>query len=98
MSCYTPSLRYLASTISLKNALLQSASGIIAEFKRKSPSKGWLNAHAEPLAVIPAYEQAGATALSVLTDSIFFGGHMPGYSKSPSSNSASNITQGLYFG
>lgn len=64
------------STISLKNALLQSASGIIAEFKRKSPSKGWLNAHAEPLAVIPAYEQAGATALSVLTDSIFFGGHL----------------------
>ena len=64
------------STISLKNALLQSASGIIVEFKRKSPSKGRLNAHAEPLAVIPAYEQAGATALSVLTDSISSGGHL----------------------
>lgn len=63
-------------TISLKTALEQSDSGIIAEFKRKSPSKGWLNQDAEPSSVIPAYEYAGATALSILTDTLFFGGQL----------------------
>lgn len=63
-------------TISLKKALAQSDSGIIAEFKRKSPSKGWLNRYADPTSVIPAYENAGATALSILTDTFFFGGQL----------------------
>ncbi len=48
--------------------------GIIAEFKRKSPSKGIINAHASVERTSIGYMQAGASALSVLTDKQFFGG------------------------
>ncbi|MFA5849583.1 MAG: indole-3-glycerol phosphate synthase TrpC [Bacteroidales bacterium] len=60
--------------ISFKNALQNSSTGIIAEFKRKSPSKGWISPYADCQAIIGSYEKSGATALSVLTDSLFFGG------------------------
>ena len=59
---------------SLKKALTESGSGIIAEFKRKSPSRGWIHEDADPMVVIPAYEKAGAAALSILTDGKYFGG------------------------
>jgi len=49
-------------------------SGIIAEFKRKSPSKGNINAYVTVEQVSIGYMQAGASALSVLTDTEFFGG------------------------
>jgi indole-3-glycerol phosphate synthase len=49
-------------------------SGIIAEHKRKSPSKGIINANVQLEDVVKGYEQAGASAISVLTDEKYFGG------------------------
>lgn len=61
--------------ISLKENLLQpTASGIIAEFKRRSPSRGFINQYADAEMVTRAYTQFGASGLSVLTDHEFFGG------------------------
>lgn len=60
---------------SMRQALLQSGTGIIAEFKRKSPSKGWIKREGRAGVIPMAYQQAGATALSILTDNHFFGGY-----------------------
>jgi indole-3-glycerol phosphate synthase len=63
------------NTVSLKNRLLASGtSGIIAEFKRKSPSKGIINDRFAPEDVTMAYENAGVAGVSILTDDPFFGG------------------------
>ena len=59
---------------SMRRALAESETGVIAEFKRRSPSKGWLHEDAKVEAVVPAYETGGAAACSVLTDGEFFGG------------------------
>lgn len=48
--------------------------GIIAEFKRKSPSRGVINADATIEEVTTGYFRSGASALSILTDNTFFGG------------------------
>ncbi|EJL69819.1 indole-3-glycerol phosphate synthase TrpC [Chryseobacterium populi] len=58
---------------SLKESV-KNKSGIIAEFKRQSPSKGIINDQVSPLEVISAYENFGASGISVLTDKDFFGG------------------------
>ncbi|NNE29766.1 MAG: indole-3-glycerol-phosphate synthase TrpC, partial [Saprospiraceae bacterium] len=48
--------------------------GVIAEFKRQSPSAGTINAHAKVESTSIGYMQGGASALSILTDKTFFGG------------------------
>ena len=60
---------------SLKQSLLKKgASGVIAEFKRKSPSKGWINEQATSTNIVQGYKKAGASGSSILTDFDFFGG------------------------
>ena len=61
-------------TFSLKESV-KNKSGIIAEFKRKSPSKGIINDKVSPMEVVSAYEKFGASGISILTDSDFFGGN-----------------------
>ncbi len=62
--------------ISLKKILQdETSSGIIAEFKRKSPSKGIINWDADVKEVTNAYTKHGASGLSILTDNHFFGGN-----------------------
>ena len=63
-----------ASKPSLREALLQSDTGIIAEFKRRSPSKGWIKEEGRADIIPLSYQQNGAAALSILTDEHYFGG------------------------
>lgn len=53
---------------------IKAKSGIIAEFKRKSPSKGVINRKVIVEEVVSGYQKAGVSAISVLTDTKFFGG------------------------
>ncbi|GAB6007574.1 indole-3-glycerol phosphate synthase TrpC [Dysgonomonas reticulitermitis] len=73
-------LEYLIPNVeavkSFKEALANSPTGIIAEFKRRSPSRGWIFKNARVEDVIPLYSQNGASSISVLTDMDFFGGNL----------------------
>ncbi|KFF26298.1 indole-3-glycerol phosphate synthase TrpC [Chryseobacterium vrystaatense] len=64
---------FARKSFSLKESV-KNKSGIIAEFKRKSPSKGIINDQVQPLDVVAAYERFGASGISILTDRDFFGG------------------------
>lgn len=64
------------SRLSMRQSLAQSATGIISEFKRRSPSKGWIKQDADASVIPVGYEQAGASALSILTDQQYFGGSL----------------------
>jgi indole-3-glycerol phosphate synthase len=69
------SIYFETPVVSLRKYLRRAdKSGIIAEFKRQSPSKGAINSYASVERVSIGYMQAGASALSVLTDKQFFGG------------------------
>jgi indole-3-glycerol phosphate synthase len=60
--------------VSFSQALTGSPSGIIAEFKRRSPSKGFIKEGADVQTVVRGYALGGAAAISVLTDETFFAG------------------------
>ncbi|MDR2622078.1 MAG: indole-3-glycerol phosphate synthase TrpC [Dysgonamonadaceae bacterium] len=81
-----PFLEYMLSfqkrgKVSFKQALAVSGSGIIAEFKRRSPSKGWIHPDADVTNIVRTYESSGATAISCLTDEKFFGGGFEDFKK-----------------
>ena len=62
---------------SLKESILHpERTGIIAEYKRASPSKGLINGHSTVQEVVQGYQAAGASAVSVLTDPDFFQGSL----------------------
>ena len=61
-------------TVSMRKALIESSTGIISEFKRKSPSKGWIKEDGKPDVIPLSYQQSGASAISILTDEKYFGG------------------------
>ena len=65
---------YNRHCLSLKENLLKDPTGIIAEFKRRSPSLPGLNLDADVEEVSSGYESAGASGISVLTDEVFFRG------------------------
>ncbi len=69
------SIYYEGQCVSMKKYVTRpDKSGVIAEFKRRSPSKGEINAHAKVEKTTIGYMQAGASGLSILTDKEFFGG------------------------
>ncbi|MFO8000644.1 MAG: indole-3-glycerol phosphate synthase TrpC [Marinilabilia sp.] len=66
---------FQAPVVSLKQRLLDNEEfPVIAEFKRRSPSKGDIHAGASVKDIIPGYAAAGASGISILTDNHFFGG------------------------
>lgn len=65
-----------SKTVSLSKNLRNSMSGIIAEHKRRSPSKSIINQNFTVEEVVKGYENAGVCGISVLTDSKYFGGSL----------------------
>lgn len=70
------SVLFTRETSSLATALRESNTGIIAEFKRRSPSKSVINQNASVQDVAKGYENAGVCGMSVLTDGKYFGGSL----------------------
>ena len=70
------SVLFERETISLANRLKNSNSGIIAEHKRRSPSKSIINTSLNVFDVAKGYEEAGVCGMSVLTDGKYFGGSL----------------------
>ncbi|MEX2284025.1 MAG: indole-3-glycerol phosphate synthase TrpC [Gemmatimonadota bacterium] len=68
--------RLAPSTRPFEAALRGQNVRLIAEFKRRSPSAGWIHRDASVAQFVPEYQAAGAAALSILTDHEFFGGSL----------------------
>jgi indole-3-glycerol phosphate synthase len=66
----------LNKAVSFKNALQAESISVIAEIKRKSPSKGMLAPIPNPVDLVECYISGGARAISIVTDQLFFGGHL----------------------
>lgn len=66
----------LHSTKNFKHALIRPQLAVIAEIKRKSPSEGEFDKISNPLQLANNYIAGGADAISILTDQVFFGGHI----------------------
>ena len=76
---------YSRACFSFSEALKNPASsGIISEFKRKSPSKGWIHQDAIVGEVVAAYQDAKVAAISCLTDAHFFGGSIQDFEEARS--------------
>jgi indole-3-glycerol phosphate synthase len=73
---FEKSVLFERKTVSLSNNLIHSTTGIIAEHKRRSPSKGEINYAFSVEEVVQGYENAGVCGISVLTDSTYFGGSL----------------------
>lgn len=71
---YKEALSVRRPVLSFSDAIKNSGTGIIAEFKRRSPSKGDINAGVSLEKVVKGYAENGAAAISVLTDEQYFGG------------------------
>lgn len=77
LTILTKSFYFSAPAMSMCRYLLKpNRTGIIAEFKRRSPSKGWINENADVLKVSTGYNAGAASGLSILTDTPSFGGSM----------------------
>lgn len=76
VSKLTNSSLFERKTLSLSENLRNSKSGIITEFKRKSPNKSEINMDAKVSHVVQGYSQAGAAGISILTDKNYFGGSL----------------------
>ncbi len=76
ISEYEKSVLFQRKTVSLAQKLNHSQTGIIAEHKRKSPSKSTINNNFSVQEVVQGYEEAGVCGISVLTDAKYFGGSL----------------------
>ncbi len=70
------SVLFTRETFSLASALRNSKTGIVAEHKRRSPSKGTINQNTNVGQVAKGYQKAGVCGMSVLTDIKYFGGSL----------------------
>ena len=74
MACIEQAARSAPGAWDFRSALAGRDCAIIAEVKRRSPSRGVLQEGVDPVQVAAVYEKNGAAAVSVLTDGPFFGG------------------------